>query len=253
MGIYRFIEFPLIKKDGNITWTGKYPNMEAVEKQKKKVGSSSAWSREYLLKVISEDDQVIKDEDITKYPASILNETNDEGKKILKIKNGCSAVDLAISVKETADYTAIISGIRADYLGRERILIKPNPINRRMDFATTIKVIGNVHASVPLGSNIVVEDIAYQKAAIQELKRKGFSVKGIRPITDKKARLETVAPYIKDGTVLFADIGCEELIEQLVGFGVEAHDDMVDALVYLILEFAQKKQGVVGVGKIDAM
>ena len=34
---------------------------------------------------------------------------------------------------------------------------------------------------------------------------------------------------------------CEELIRQLLGFGVEKHDDLVDALVYLIL-------GLVGEG-----
>jgi hypothetical protein len=29
--------------------------------------------------------------------------------------------------------------------------------------------------------------------------------------------------------------GCEQLITQLLGFGIEKHDDAVDALVYLIL------------------
>ena len=35
--------------------------------------------------------------------------------------------------------------------------------------------------------------------------------------------------------------GCEQLITQLLGFGVEKYDDAVDALVYLIL-------GLVGEG-----
>jgi hypothetical protein len=46
------------------------------------------------------------------------------------------------------------------------------------------------------------------------------------------------ARYIKNGVVKFLRIGCEQLIRQLLGFGVEKHDDSVDALVYLILGLA---------------
>jgi len=224
--IYKVMEFPLITDDGVITWKGKYPNQEAVDKKKKSVGSSSAWSREYLLKVISEEDQVIKDSDIHKYPVSILTEKETDGGLRYPIRNGATSVDLAISEKETADYTAIIQGLEVSYLGSNKILIKPHPINRRMDFDTTQTVIKSQHSTMPVGSKLLVEDVAYQKAAIQELARKGLSVKGVRPIADKRARLETASPYIKDGTVLFAEYGCEELIDQLLGFGVEAHDDL---------------------------
>ena len=249
--LYRVMEFPLITDDGVITWKGKYPNQEAIEKKKKNVGSASAWSREYLLKVISEEDQIIKDSDIHKYPVSILTETDESGGLRYPVRNGATSVDLAISEKETADYTAILQGLQVVYLGSNKILIKPHPINRRMDFDTTQTVIKSQHGTMPVGSKLLVEDVAYQKAAIQELSRKGLSVKGVRPITDKRARLETASPYIKDGTVMFAEYGCEELIDQLLGFGVEAHDDLVHALVYLILELMHKKTSSVVVGRVD--
>jgi len=35
--LYRVMEFPLITDDGVITWKGKYPNQEAIEKKKKNV------------------------------------------------------------------------------------------------------------------------------------------------------------------------------------------------------------------------
>jgi hypothetical protein len=41
--------------------------------------------------------------------------------------------------------------------------------------------------------------------------------------------------------VKFPRTGCEQLLTQLLGFGVEKHDDAVDAPVYLIL-------GLVGEG-----
>jgi phage terminase large subunit-like protein len=37
------------------------------------------------------------------------------------------------------------------------------------------------------------------------------------------------------GIVKFPRTGCEQLLTQLLGFGVEKHDDGVDALVNLIL------------------
>lgn len=37
--------------------------------------------------------------------------------------------------------------------------------------------------------------------------------------------------------VLFPETGCERLIEQLVGFGVEKHDDLVDAFTMALLAF----------------
>ena len=52
---------------------------------------------------------------------------------------------------------------------------------------------------------------------------------------------------IKNGTILFPDKGCEELIEQLVGFGVEKHDDLADAFSLLIHKTVEmhKKEGTI--------
>lgn len=54
-------------------------------------------------------------------------------------------------------------------------------------------------------------------------------------IKDKRARLRVAARYIKTGVVKFPRKGAEKLITQLLGFGIEKHDDAVDAIVYLIL------------------
>lgn len=62
----------------------------------------------------------------------------------------------------------------------------------------------------------------------------------LKPNADKRSRLQVVAPYIKNGTVLLPRSGCEQLLAQLFGFGVEAHDDLVDALVYLILGLVEQ-------------
>jgi len=77
--------------------------------------------------------------------------------------------------------------------------------------------------------------VAYQKAANDEMERKGLAVERMKATHDKRARLRVAAIYIKNGTVRFPRNGCEDLLIQLFGFGVEEHDDLVDALVYLIL------------------
>lgn len=91
------------------------------------------------------------------------------------------------------------------------------------------------------GANMFfAEDVQYQKAAIQEMERALLAVVAMKPQPDKRARLQVVAPYIKNGVVLFPRTGCDQLLAQLFGFGVEAHDDLLDALVYLILGLVQQ-------------
>jgi predicted phage terminase large subunit-like protein len=120
--------------------------------------------------------------------------------------------------------------------GKPRIYIMPNPVNRHLDFRDTIQKAKDV--SNGLGGNsftdLWVEDVAYQKSAIQEMDRIGLPASGVKVSRDKRARLETVASFIKNGIVLFPRKGCEDLISQLLGFGVESHDDLVDAFVYCV-------------------
>jgi predicted phage terminase large subunit-like protein len=99
----------------------------------------------------------------------------------------------------------------------------------------------NVRKSSNMSSDFFVEAVAYQQVAIEEMERRAFSVQAMHPIRDKRARLRVAARYIKMGIVKFPRHGCDQLLSQLLGFGVEKHDDGVDALVYLIL-------GLVGEG-----
>lgn len=223
--LFKVIEFPLIDNEGNLTWRGKYPTPEALEEQKLKVGSS-AWQREYLLKIVPEAGQEVSEQDIHYY---------DDEPKSGTIVIHATGVDLAISKKDTADFTAMVGGTLASIESKPRIYIKPNPINARLDFQETIEQGKAIQQGVNGLHQFFIEDVAYQKAAIQEYERAMLPVIPMKPITDKRARLRVVASYIKNGTILFPRRGCEDLLIQLFGFGVEQHDDLVDAFVYLIL------------------
>ena len=125
--------------------------------------------------------------------------------------------------------------------GNIEIYVLPNPIIRRMTFSETMDTLDNVRKSNVMSSEFFVEAVAYQQVAIEEMERRAFSVQAMHPIKDKRARLRVAARYIKMGIVKFPRHGCEQLLTQLLGFGVEKFDDGVDALVYLIL-------GLVGEG-----
>lgn len=222
--IFRVLEYPLVNADGECLWPAKYPTQEAIEQKMREAGPV-AWQREYMLKPVASEGAPIKPEDIHYYDEMPVTRRGRRG----------HGVDLAISTKASADYTAIVDGdVAYTEDGRGQIYVRPSPLNKRMEFYETLEAIkGRWNQSE--AHIFFVEAVSYQKAAIEALVRIGVPNQPMQPTTDKRSRLLVAATYIKNGTVLFPRTGCEELIGQLLNFGVEAHDDMVDALVYLIL------------------
>lgn len=249
--LFKVIRIPFFREDGTVQWKAKYPTQAHVDRQRQKVGET-AWSREYLLKVVSPEDQVIKETDIKKYPNDLLTKHDDFGRALINIEKAGVGNDLAISLKESADYTTMVAGYKVTLNAEKKILIKPDPVNKHMDFDTTIKTAKNMIAIMPIGTMFYVEDVGYQKAAIQTMERERIPVVPMRPVSDKRARLESVAPYIKSGYVMFPEKGCEDLIQQLIGFGTEEHDDLVDALVYLIMGLINSRSSYSG-QKVDQL
>jgi predicted phage terminase large subunit-like protein len=142
---------------------------------------------------------------------------------------------LAISTKESADYTAVVSGEVEWENGKTQLYIQPHPVIRHMTFHQTMEAMDNIRHGSTMSSEFYVEAVAYQAAAIEEMERRAFSVQAMHPIKDKRTRLRVAARYIKTGVVKFPRKSCEQLLIQLLGFGIKKHDDAVDALVYLML------------------
>lgn len=150
-----------------------------------------------------------------------------------------TGVDLAISEKSTADNTAMVSLVAGLLNGKPKIYIKPNPIDTHLSMGDMIeraKLIQHTNQ----GTTFYVENVQYQAAAIEMLKKAWVNVVGVHPIGDKRARLETVSPRIQDGTVEFSETGCEDLISQIINLGIEEHDDLCDAFVYALLAVMQR-------------
>jgi predicted phage terminase large subunit-like protein len=234
---FKVLEFPLIDEKGICTWPAMYPTEKSLKEKEPDMGAI-AWQREMLLKIVAEDEAPIKPEDIHYY--------DERPKSTAAIKGHGN--DLAISEKESADYTSIVSGEvfyvegKPPYAAGDtpKIFIRPNQFNEHVSFHDYMKKVRAMPAELGGANIFFAEDVAYQKAAIQEMERAMLPVVAMKPQADKPARLMVVAPYIKNGTVLFPRTGCEQLLGQLFNFGVEGHDDLVDALVYLILGLVQQ-------------
>jgi len=234
-----FKQYPLIE-GGVILWPGKYPTMEDVETEKRKAGNDFAFEREYLLNIVPNEEQAIHREWIQYYNDIPNNLTDWQGYSLHKeVRIG---IDLAISQKATADYTAMVPAVLLGEGKDTKIYILPGIVNRRMSFPETVemcKVVSNTYYKVyDHYPTLVVEDVAYQRALPQQLENEGLlNVKTTRPGNqDKRTRIVLTANMIKSGKILFPQRGAEELINQLVHFGVEAHDDLADAFSCLILQ-----------------
>jgi hypothetical protein len=109
-----------------------------------------------------------------------------------------------------------------------------NPYNEHVTFHNFLKRVCEIPGELKGANIFFVEDVGYQKAAIQEMERALLPVVPMKPTTDKRSRLQVVAPYIKNGIVQFPRSGCEQLLGQIFNLGVESHDDLCDGLVWLL-------------------
>jgi hypothetical protein len=144
-GIFTVLEFSFLREgDGTeierCTWKAKYPTQEAIDAKRNELGDIG-FRREMLLQVVPEEGQDVLPEDIHYYDEPLFDDGN-------YLAHG---VDLAISTKESADYTAIVTGEVAWPGGKTEIYVQPNPIIRRMTFTDTMEALDNVRRSTNMG------------------------------------------------------------------------------------------------------
>ena len=238
-----FKEYPLVS-GGEILWPGKYPTMDDIETEKRKAGNEFAWEREYLLHIVPAEDQAIHREWINFYD-ELPNKKEEDGMGYLKYYGIRIGMDLAISKSDTADYTALVPAVLFGSGSKTQIYILPGIINRKMTFPETVELCQDLdkiyHKDTERHPTFIIEDVAYQKALPQQLKNDGVrDVRTTRPGNqDKRTRLVLTANMIKTGKVKFPRQGAEELISQIIHFGVEKHDDLADAFSSLVLSVSE--------------
>lgn len=226
-----FRAYPVLDSEGNPTWPAKYPTIESVEKHRMSINDHIIWEREFMLRIVPPEDQIVRREWTKTYDANEIPKGNPS-----KI---CIGVDLAIKEGQSNDFTAIVVGKLFNIDDRNTLYID-RIINRRMNFPTTIQELVRLNKEYKDQGNIVeiyVEDAGLQIAWVQQLAEYGVTAKPVKVGGVKKeTRVHTASHWIKEGRILFLKIETVPLIEQLVGFGIEKHDDLADAFTLMAIE-----------------
>lgn len=226
-GVFR--EWPIVRS-GTSLWPGKYPDKAAINNLRRNVGNKIAWEREYMLRIIPDEDQVI-DAKWMKYYEELPEKT--EASEYI---NSFLSVDLAISQSATADYTAIIIihvfGLKPE---NRRYFIDKKFVNKKITHLATLDTIASMYHAVNVNSKqvpiVLVEQVQYQAAVIEQLNDREIKSKGIKIHNDKRARLQLASSLFEQGMVFFPkDRAIAPIIQQLIGFGVEKHDDLADSV-----------------------
>ena len=154
--------------------------------------------------------------------AELLDDTRELIKKIV------IGIDLAISEKQTADFTAMLI-IGKTEKGNIYVL---DYINQRLTFNKQINLIENLVAKWE-PNEVVIEQVAYQAAMVDELRRRGgLKIVPVTPTRDKVARAYMVSGLVESNLVYFKQKGMSEVTDNLTIFPDGTHDDITDAVVY---------------------
>ncbi len=207
-----------IRSDGTLFFPEKLTH-EFLDRARRSQGSY-IFANQYQNEIIPLDEQIFKPEWIKYY-------------RELPAKNYTFAfVDPAISLENTADYTAVVV-VQVDTDGTWYV-----PYAQRFRITPTgiIDLLFKVYDQwKPMC--IGVEEVAYQKALLYmldgEMKRQGkvIPVKGVRPGNDvsKEHRIMGLVPRFEWGRC-FLKQGLVDLENELAQFPRAAHDDLLDAL-----------------------
>lgn len=135
-------------------------------------------------------------------------------------------VDLAISTKNDADYTAAV--IIGTLAGRTWILAAEHTrtgFHGVLNFITSLAERWNP-------SVIAIESVQYQAAVVEELLRStNLPIQAVRPDKDKITRFLPLEARYEQGLVMHAP-NLMAYTDELLSFPAGAHDDLVDAAAY---------------------
>jgi predicted phage terminase large subunit-like protein len=233
-GEYR--EYPLYDANKQALWKDKFPTWNDIKKLEATIPSYTDFQREYLINIIPEGDRVVFPEWLHYYDPTMPFAGKDFQCFLISI-------DPAVSERSSADKTAILI-VRIYGYGKDtKIYILPHPTNKRMSWPDLVKEVKllkdslGAHATV----KIITEGGGQQKGLAQILQAEGLPVEEIIiQGQDKRTRLAMASNWIKNGNILFPNTGSEELVNQILYFGTERYDDLVDSFSLMVSEVLGK-------------
>ena len=219
---------PIIASNGQSAWPEKWPlkEIESDRESYSRLGKIDIWYRNKMCECISPDSQTFKREYFRYYDKAPNR----------RDMNVYTAVDLAISQKANADYSAIVT-VGVNSSGHWFVL---DVEYGRYDPTTTMDaVFSAVRKWEPL--SVGIENVAYQSALQhfleREMPKRGifFRITPLKAEKKKELRIDTLQPRFAVGSVWFRRNASwvEKIESELLSYPHGAHDDVIDALAYM--------------------
>lgn len=212
--------------DGTPLWPAVW-TQQKLEKQKERMGTFN-FSQEYLNEPMSDENADVKLAWIKRCGSIQLYD--GQQKSLWTIH---SALDPAISLKETADETAIVSVARKKVTPDNMLkIVVMNATHGKWNMSGITQQAKRVFDRYP-HDRFICETVAFQEGLRQILNTNGVPARGSNPKGDKRSRLQRIVGLIEFGNIEFME-GTEDLITQLVQFPNTDEDDLVDAFVMAV-------------------
>ena len=198
------------------------------------------FAQEYLAEFISEGAQIFRSSWFNYFKEGVGTLWADGEKYVIKDLQKFATVDLAVSTKESADYTVIsVFGYHADSdklfmldMFRERV--------EAPDIVPQIERMVGIHNLEWVG----IERAGYQLAIVQFARRQGIRIKELRADKDKRSRALPLSAKMERGLVYFPKNAdwVSEVERELLTFPIGVHDDIVDTLAYATLAGTKRRK-----------
>lgn len=240
-GVYR--AYPLLDENDQTMWPGMYPTAGSIADLRARIGSEIDFLREYMLQIPPEGGQVVTPDMINYYD---VLPAEDPTLEII-------VVDPAFSEERHADKTAILRLKIFGSYQNARLYVCPFPYNNRQRQPDIVEEIKQMYFASDnrFHTRIIVEQAGQQKGLIDTLINDGLPAIGV-PIgsVDKRQRLSNASGYMNSMRVFFPKKGEEELINQILYYGTERYDDLMDAFTlgvqYFASEIFKPEPGIIG-------
>jgi predicted phage terminase large subunit-like protein len=257
-------EFPCDKKDFKGSWEDKFTYEYVQSKYVKalKAGKIDTFNQELMLRIISEEDRLIKEQDIQWYDDRKI-------KKALGAFNIYITTDFATSAKAAADFSTIfVWGYNAngDWYWLDGIVVKQTMdknINELFRLAQVYKPMSvGIEVSGQQGGFIpwIKEQMLERTSFFNLASDKNSGEAGIRPTTDKMTRFQIVVPWFKMGKMYFPEhqqdtAAIREIMGELrlttTSKFQSKHDDCIDPISMLSVMNAWKPSDYIEANQDD--
>jgi len=225
------MRIPVADEHGNPAWKSQYTKEEIEFKLEaaRKLGKLDVVMRELFCESMPDEYRTFKKEHFKYYPSN-------EKDKLIKSCNIYLLCDLAISQKETADFTALsVVGINTN-----NHMFIFDIVYGRFTPSETIDHIFELVQKYPI-LKVGIEKVAYQAALehflVKEMPKRNvfFDIQPLVADKKKELRIRTLQPRFVAGTVWFEEDAnwLTELEKELLTFPTGKKDDLVDSIAYV--------------------